>query len=407
MMKKRKEGYILVCAAFALMLLILDSKAALAGAKEGVSLCIFTVLPSLFPFFFFCNLINSRLLGYRMRPLRPICRLCGIPEGAESILVIGLLGGYPIGAQAITQAYTDGHISESTAKRMLGFCSNAGPAFIFGMLSAAFSSWVIPWFLWGIHILSALITGAVLPGKTHERCTVQNKNAASISDAMEQSIRSIAKVCGWVILFRIILTFMDRWFLWLLQNDIRVLLAGFTELSNGCILLQTVEQEYPRFILCSCMLSFGGVCVGMQTAGVTRSLGTGLYLPGKLLQTIFSFLLATLTGRFLFPDQQVYILLFPIILILTGLFLFILHQIDKKNVAFRKQSLYNSRKQAKEVAPCFLDEKSNVPVATALMEPKLETNRYCASSTVPFRNDTHATVFPTIPANASPVSKKL
>ena len=101
-MKKRKEGYILVCAAFALMLLILDSKAALAGAKEGVSLCIFTVLPSLFPFFFFCNLINSRLLGYRMRPLRPICRLCGIPEGAESILVIGLLGGYPIGHSLAT-----------------------------------------------------------------------------------------------------------------------------------------------------------------------------------------------------------------------------------------------------------------------------------------------------------------
>ena len=40
-------------AALGMLVLILDSKTALAGAREGIDLCIRTVIPSLFPFFLF------------------------------------------------------------------------------------------------------------------------------------------------------------------------------------------------------------------------------------------------------------------------------------------------------------------------------------------------------------------
>ena len=330
MMKYRKDRYILFVAALAMILVILDSKTALVGAKEGVSLCIATVLPSLLPFFFLSNLINSRLLGYRLTPLRPLFRLCGIPQGAESIMMLGFMGGYPVGAQAISQAYRTGSISKGSANRMLGFCSNAGPAFIFGMLAGSFSSPVTPWLIWGIHILSALLTGTLLPGKKQERCTLQNKTPASVPAALEQSIRAIGKVCGWVILFKVILTFLDRWFLWMLPKEMHVLLAGFIELSNGCIQITSIEKEHIRFIICSCMLSFGGLCVSMQTAGVTESLGTGMYYPGKILQTMFSLLLAITVGSVLFTDFYIHTMLLPAVVLVLIIFLLFLHIMNKK-----------------------------------------------------------------------------
>ncbi len=370
MMKQRKDRYILFFAALAMMLVILDSKTALAGAKEGVSLCIVTVLPSLFPFFFLSNLINSRLLGYRLTPLRPFARLCGVPEGAESILMLGFLGGYPVGAQAIAQAYYAGSISKASAKRMLGFCNNAGPAFIFGMLVGSFSSAVVPWLIWGIHIFSALLTGVILPGKKQERCTLQNQKPASIPKSLEQSIRAVGKVCGWVILFKIILTFLDRWFLWLLPKEMHVLLAGFIELSNGCIQITSIDKDYIRFILCCCTLSFGGLCVSMQTTGVTESLGTGMYYPGKILQTLFSLLLAIIVGRILFTDFYIHSMLLPTVVLILIIFLIFIYQMNKKNIAFQSHRLYNNKKQTNEVMSCCLEKRSSVPAAIALTEQR-------------------------------------
>ena len=103
-MNRRADTWTGIVAAIGISLLILDSKTALAGAQSGVELCIRTVIPSLFPFFLFSILLTTSLMGRRIRILRPLCRLCRIPEGAESILIAGCLGGYPVGAQCVSQA---------------------------------------------------------------------------------------------------------------------------------------------------------------------------------------------------------------------------------------------------------------------------------------------------------------
>jgi len=72
-----------IAAALGIALLILDSKTALIGAQEGVTMCIQTVIPSLFPFFLFSILLTTSLMGRQIKLLTPICRLCRIPEGAE------------------------------------------------------------------------------------------------------------------------------------------------------------------------------------------------------------------------------------------------------------------------------------------------------------------------------------
>ena len=69
-------------------------------------------------------------------------------------------------------------------------------------------------------------------------------------------------------------------------------MTGAIELVNGCSALGYIGDVGLRFILCSGMLGFGGICVAMQTKSVIGGLPMRPYLRGKLLQASFSVLLA-------------------------------------------------------------------------------------------------------------------
>ena len=304
-MKKRKQLWTGILAGIGMLILILDAKCAVSGAADGIQLCIRCVIPSLFPFLILSNLINNALLGRRINILSPIRKLCGIPQGSESLLLLGLLGGYPVGAQVVSAAYKSGHLPKQTAERMLGFCNNAGPAFIFGLIGALFTSISIPWVIWFIHMLSALAVGIILPNKSTETCSVAGAKPLSITDALKISITIMANICGWVVIFRMIIAICNRWFLWLLPGVFQGLLAGILELTNGITVLQSISAEGARFVLSTCMLSFGGICVGMQTYAVTSELNMTLYFPGKLLQAIISFFLSAVLQVVLFDHSEI------------------------------------------------------------------------------------------------------
>lgn len=287
-----KKQQFTAAAAFAVMLvLILDCRTALTGAAEGIGLCIRTLVPSLFPFFVISALLTGNLAGNPMPLLRPLGRLCGIPEGGESFLAVGLLGGYPVGAQNIANACKQGQLSRQDAERMMPFCSNAGPSFLFGILGSMFSDEKTVWLLWGIQVLSALLTGAVT-ASTVGKITVR-PGELSLQDALERAVRVMALVCGWAVIFRMLLCFLESWFLWMLPETAWVVIAGAMELSNGCTRLREIECEGLRFTVAGCLLSSGGLCVAMQTASAAKGLSLRRYILGKLLQCGFSFFLCT------------------------------------------------------------------------------------------------------------------
>lgn len=300
-MEGRQKLWTGTIASLGLAVLILDAKTALYGAREGIELCLYTVLPSLFPFFVLSVLINRSLSGRMFPALRSVGRLCRIPAGAESLLLLGLLGGYPVGAQCIYETYKNGGLQRNDAERMLGFCNNTGPAFIFGMVGSLFSAGSTVWILWAIHIFSALVTGILLPSHRTGTCFQSAQKNISLSEAMEKSTKNIAFVCGWVIIFRVLITFCQRWFLWIFPQDIQTMFIGILELSNGVHILGTLPAQGTRFVMASIFLSLGGICVAMQTRSVTGSLDMGLYFLGKVIQTVLSFLAAGIVQYALFP----------------------------------------------------------------------------------------------------------
>ncbi len=329
-----------------LLVIIVDAKTAIAGASDGIKLCLHTVIPSLFPFFILSALLNAELLGSQLGFLRPVAKLCGIPKGAESLLILGLLGGYPVGAQCINEAYRIGAISRRCGLRMLGFCNNAGPAFIFGLGACLFQSPIITWTAWGIQIISAIIIGAILPRKDDTSVDMACYNHTTLPQALEKSIHITANVCGWVVTFRMLICFLSRWFLWMLPQQLQPLVAGLLELSNGCVSLSSVSSTGMRFILFNTMLSFGGICVSMQTLSAVKDIGVGLYFPGKVMQTCVAFLLSVGLQFMLNPSYE-RVAISPLIIVISILaFCCILFNTrkSKKTVAIRKEMLYNGQK---------------------------------------------------------------
>ncbi len=289
-----KQTRTAVTASVGLLLFIFDSKTVLLGATEAIELCLKTVIPSLFPFFVLTGVLTNSLIGIKIPGLGKLGKLCGIPPGAESILLLGLLGGYPVGAKCINDCHRQGTLDKLSSGRMLGFCSNCGPSFLFGICASMFSNMFTPWVAWAVQILSALLTGILLPRYENVAAAVTPRQQISIQESLKSSMRIIAEVCGWVIAFRVVIELADRWFLWRFPNWLYALLIGMTELANGCSVLQRIAWEPIRFIICCFIMSFGGICVFMQTLSATSCCGIGMYLPGKAIQCLLCIPLGSL-----------------------------------------------------------------------------------------------------------------
>lgn len=327
-----------ICASLGMLILIFDTRTALSGATEGIDLCLKTVIPSLLPFFFLSILVTGSISASRIGFLAPVCKFLRLPLNAAPILAVGFLGGYPVGAQCIADAVRQGHISRENGRRMLAFSSNAGPAFLFGIGSRIFADISMCWALWIIHILSALLVGILTPGEAEECKVCQHEKSADLTNTLRQCIRTMSMVCGWVILFRVMLTFCQRWFLWLLPDWAQILFCGLLELANGCCGLVRIESEQLRFLLFSVMLGFGGLCVTMQTLGVTQGMDTSRYLPGKITQALLSGVMATL-----FISREMAPLSFLLLAAICGGYSFLCRK-GQKMLAFRKPALYNKEK---------------------------------------------------------------
>lgn len=303
----------------AMILLIINPATATIAISEGLDLCLRVIIPSLFPYFFITALLNSTLTGMHIPGLHHLCKFLKIPNGGESLIILGLLGGYPVGAKMIGDAYKDGTLEEESARRMLSYCSNAGPAFIFGIAGSLFPSVLYPCLLWGIHILSALLTGLMLPKPEQQSIHLYAANQTTATQALQNSIRVTAIVCGWILIFKVILAYIYFATDWLNLSRFNVYIGGIVELSNGCVQLTQLRFPALRFILCCAFLAFGGLCILLQTISVINGLGIRFYLLGKLIQLGISIIMGSTTALILFHDFDISPLLCSVLLIICTL----------------------------------------------------------------------------------------
>ena len=298
--------------------LLLQPDAAAQAAKNGLLLCGNLIVPALFPFFILSSLLIST--GGAARFGRLLSGVMGIwfhqPGASASALVLGFLGGYPVGAKTVCTLYEEKLCDRTQAEHLLLFCNNAGPAFILGAAgSAVFHSAAIGFLLLAIQIFSALLVGVLFrpargdPAPTQAPTNALRPFSRCLTESVQQAASATVNVCALVIFFSVVLRLLDCCGLFGLCRRLLAfchcpdawqlpLLSGVLELSNGVALLSgTVDGLIPAAFL----LSWGGCSVHCQTLTclTQHDLNLRPYFLGKLFQGCVSAALACLALRFL------------------------------------------------------------------------------------------------------------
>lgn len=288
----------------AMAALLIWSDAVRQAVQEGLTLCARTVIPSLFPFFVVSALLVS--LGFAQslgRPLEGFMRLLfHVGGNGAAALVLGLAGGYPVGARTAAELYRQGLCTRREAERLLGFCNNCSPAFAVSILGwGVFHSGRAGVWLYLIHVLSALLTGMLLARLDRQpparSGTAHRPSAAPASPppvslsgalvgAVQSGLQSMLGVCAFVVLFMVVLLPLRA-----VPGFWGTLAVGVVELFNGAARL---TGDRAGFLLAAALLGWGGLSVHCQTLSVLSGSGlsTRSYWLGKALQGLFSAALA-------------------------------------------------------------------------------------------------------------------
>ena len=195
-----------------------------------------------------------------------------------------------------------GELTQAEAKRLVMFCNNSGPAFLIGAVGiGVFHSSAAGLLLYGIHILSAFITGLFLAGsRPSSPATPMVMEVLSLSEALPEAITKAVTqtlhVCGYVVFFGAVTGTLEQLGSFsavygrlaaatpLTLHNARALCMGILELGCGIGAMDGAALSPQALALCAFLTGFGGLSVCMQTMGILQGTGIGIryHLAGRL-----------------------------------------------------------------------------------------------------------------------------
>lgn len=299
-----KKSMLMICTIYLAAAMIIFPHESIEAAVSALSLCANVAVPSLFPFMFCSNMfIALGAAGYARRYLSGIMQpLFGVTGAGAAALAVGSVSGYPVGAVCTAELYRTGECSKNEAERLLAFCNNSGPMFVIGAVGVGmFKSREIGVFLYVIHIFSALLTGMIFKYARGEESgrmlppSVKSdikSTAADIGAAVTGAVNSMITVCGFVVIFSVLVSALPNIPLKPYIHSILEITGGLAELTGVC------QGEY-RLCAASALIAFSGVSVMAQVASVADKAGLSVlpYLKGKCCQAAVAAVLTLIAQR--------------------------------------------------------------------------------------------------------------
>ena len=274
-----------LCLGGLLVWFLADAGAVRDSVAEALALCARSVVPSLFPFLVASSALLALGFGELAAPwlaglMEPLFR---VPGAGSAALVLGLVGGYPIGAKTAADLYRENLVSREEAERLLAFCNNSNPVFLISVLGVGvFGSVRAGVWLWLIHVLSALLTGLVFrgSGKSASRQELTRHppfQAVSFAEAFTGAVRSslagILSVCAFVVFFYVLAQPLTA-----MGGRLGAVLVAALELFS---LTPLLTADAFGFLLAAAAAGWGGLSVLCQTLAVLEGSGLRLCACGE------------------------------------------------------------------------------------------------------------------------------
>lgn len=303
--------------------ILVFSSASAQGVKEGLNYCSDMLIPALFPFMILSTFIVKSGISTRLQNiLKPVTKtLFGLPGSTGAIILLSMIGGYPIGARGINTLYEKGEINEIQAQQLLCFCISSGPAFLINVIGQGlYSSMKM-----GVIILLSQVIGTITVGiiskfffKSDSNCkNINNKDtydtdiSSALVDSCKDATSGIISLCSFVVLFSALISIikqsgLDKFITDLLitlglpANYSASLLYSLLEVTGGSInaFNHGASVEFLVFFLC-----FAGICVHFQIFSSVKKIAfsKSIFIIFRLLHG----LVAAITCHFL-------LLIFPV-----------------------------------------------------------------------------------------------
>ena len=263
-----------------------------AGVIEGLRLCAFNIIPTLFPFFILSDLWNSVIeINTNSRIGKIFEKSFGISSDGMPSFLLGNLCGFPLGIKSATEKYDSGNISKSDLEALSVISNNPSAAFaISGVGMGLFSSIKVGVILYFSVLLSAICIGIIFRKKS-EKPKNREENARQTFNLVN-SVRS-AGYCGvvvssYIIFFSAIISALGS----IIKSEVFLsVFSSILEIGSACSLI--AEQSKILDIFClpliSFSLSFSGLSVFLQAFSfLPPFISKRKYLLKKLLQGILS-----------------------------------------------------------------------------------------------------------------------
>ncbi len=236
------------------------------GVLRGLVLSAEKVIPSLFPFMVFASCISKTSLFHLIsskseKITQKIFKVSGV--GFSSIL-LGFLGGYPVGAKGVNDIYFRGLITKNEAQRLFCWCSNPSPAFVISAVGVfMLSSYKSGIILYVSSFLSAITIGFCTRFFHNDTInespiTVFTQPKNIFTDSVSETSETTLKICGWLLTFCSISSLVE---ILIPQKGVLVFIQCISEVTFGC---ENAVAENLSLPLVAAILGFGGFAVIFQ-----------------------------------------------------------------------------------------------------------------------------------------------
>ena len=269
---------VLACVAF-IVLAFLSPQDFINNSKNGIRLFAFNVLPILFPFFFITGLLVELDL-FKHKKLQHI-----------GIISMSFLAGSPTSARILSQLYLRGDITREQAIKTATYTSTTSPIFIIATLGASlYQDIQLGIIIFIAHISGAVINGlffgfvaktspaAEIPKPQYKIPTTEPSVSDAITKSLHSAIQNILAVGGLIVIF------------FIASTQLPLPVAAILEMTTGAFRAEAVTDGIWRVIIACSIVTFGGMCVAMQSFVFLRTfrMPVRFYFLYKATHTFFA-----------------------------------------------------------------------------------------------------------------------
>lgn len=301
MILKKHASLFLISVTIALLFVFLVfSSSASNSAKNGIYLCLNTVIPSLFPIFVVNGMLISSGTANRISDFLklPISTLFGVSENGVYPTILGILCGAPSGSVALSSVIDSKNISQEEATIIAVVSSPISFSFLYSTLGGKMlGSYKLGIILYVICLISSTISGRILSvivkSKIKTSCCspqINMKNSfprPSLGKAISDAVTSTLSICGTIVFFSAISGLICS-----VPNIPTALKTSFTlflEITSGAQSTALQMQGSSAFLFICAGVGWSGLSIICQCiSSLGKNISFYMFCTGKCLTSLIS-----------------------------------------------------------------------------------------------------------------------